>query len=148
MYIYFCGSIRGGRQDVKIYQKIVKKLQDYGKVLTEHVSHDDISEKGEEAVPGGDEAIYDRDMAWLAQADVVVAEVTQPSFGVGYEIGQAMAMKKRILCLFRPSSGKVLSAMIRGAEGKFGQSVFQVRDYEEEEVEGILESYFGEQNKN
>ncbi|KAB5581943.1 hypothetical protein PHYPO_G00181440 [Pangasianodon hypophthalmus] len=144
MNIYFCGSIRGGRQDVKIYPKIVKKLQTFGQVL----SHDDISEKGEDALPGGDEAIYDRDMEWLAQSDVVVAEVTQPSFGVGYEIGQAMAMKKRILCLFRPSSGKVLSAMIQRAEGKLGSSLFQVRDYEEEEVEGILENYFGELTKN
>ncbi|KAG7334277.1 hypothetical protein KOW79_002684 [Hemibagrus wyckioides] len=144
MNIYFCGSIRGGRQDVKIYQKIVKKLQTYGQVL----SHDDISEKGEGAMPGGDEAIYDRDMEWLVQCDVVVAEVTQPSFGVGYEIGQAMVMKKRILCLFRPSSGKVLSAMIQHAEGKLGRTLFQVRDYEEEDVEGILENYFGELTKN
>lgn len=47
MQIYFCGSIRGGRQDVVIYQKIVQKLQQYGEVLTEHVSHCDLSEKGE-----------------------------------------------------------------------------------------------------
>ncbi|KAG7334276.1 hypothetical protein KOW79_002683 [Hemibagrus wyckioides] len=148
MYIYFCGSIRGGRQDLKIYQRIVKKLQNYGQVLTEHVSHDDISEKGEDATLGGDKAIYERDMEWLAQSDVVVAEVTQPSLGVGYEIGQATAMKKRILCLFRPSSERVLSAMIRGAEGKLGSSVFQVQDYKEEDVEGILENYFGELAKN
>uniref|UniRef100_A0A672NEP6 2'-deoxynucleoside 5'-phosphate N-hydrolase 1 n=1 Tax=Sinocyclocheilus grahami TaxID=75366 RepID=A0A672NEP6_SINGR len=38
MNIYFCGSIRGGRQDVSVYQRIVKKLQQYGTVLTEHVS--------------------------------------------------------------------------------------------------------------
>ncbi|XP_060781537.1 2'-deoxynucleoside 5'-phosphate N-hydrolase 1 isoform X2 [Neoarius graeffei] len=119
MNIYFCGSIRGGRQDVRIYQKIVKKLQTYGQVLTEHVSHDDVTEKGEDALPGGDEAIYDRDMKWLAQSDVVVAEVTQPSCGVGYEIGQAVAMKKRILCLFRPSSGKGLEMPFTGEEKAF-----------------------------
>lgn len=37
---------------------------------------------------------------------VLVAEVTQPSLGVGYEIGRAVAMKKKILCLFRPESGR------------------------------------------
>ncbi|TSK42129.1 2'-deoxynucleoside 5'-phosphate N-hydrolase 1 [Bagarius yarrelli] len=107
-----------------------------------------LKEKGEDAVPGGDETIYDRDMQWLAQSDVVVAEVTQPSFGVGYEIGQAMAMKKKTLCLFRPSSGRVLSSMVNRAKGKLGSSVFQVQDYEEEDVEGILENYFGELAKN
>ena len=37
---------------------------------------------------------------------VLVAEVTQPSLGVGYEIGRAVDMKKKILCLFRPQSGR------------------------------------------
>lgn len=46
MHIYFCGSIRGGRDDVVLYQKIVKKCQQYGTVLTEHVSHGNLTEKG------------------------------------------------------------------------------------------------------
>ena len=37
---------------------------------------------------------------------VIVAEVTQPSLGVGYEIGRAYAMKKPILCLYRPQPEK------------------------------------------
>lgn len=37
---------------------------------------------------------------------VVIAEVTQPSLGVGYELGRAVNMKKKIFCLFRPSSGR------------------------------------------
>ncbi|XP_072533769.1 5-hydroxymethyl-dUMP N-hydrolase [Salminus brasiliensis] len=148
MNIYFCGSIRGGRQDVEHYQRIVKKLGTYGKVLTEHVSHAALSEKGEDAVLDGDKAIHDRDMDWLTLSDVIVAEVTQPSLGVGYELGRAVAMNKRILCLFRPSSGRVLSAMIRGADGGAASSLFQVRDYTEEEVEGILEKYFSELTKN
>uniref|UniRef100_W5NJ82 2'-deoxynucleoside 5'-phosphate N-hydrolase 1 n=1 Tax=Lepisosteus oculatus TaxID=7918 RepID=W5NJ82_LEPOC len=139
--IYFCGSIRGGRQDVAVYQKIVQKLQKYGTVLTEHVSHAALSEKvpGEDAVLEGDKAIHDRDVDWLKQADVIVAEVTQPSLGVGYELGRAVAMDKRVLCLFRPSSGRVLSAMIRGAADG---SRFQVRDYAEEEAETTVEDYF------
>ncbi|XP_017545907.1 2'-deoxynucleoside 5'-phosphate N-hydrolase 1 [Pygocentrus nattereri] len=148
MHIYFCGSIRGGRQDVEVYQRIVKKLQTYGKVLTEHVSHAEVSEKGEDAVLDGDKAIHDRDVEWLASSDVIVAEVTQPSLGVGYELGRAVAMNKRILCLFRPSSGRVLSAMIRGADCRTESSVFKVLDYTEEEVEVILEKYFGELTKN
>lgn len=37
---------------------------------------------------------------------VVVAEVTQPSLGVGYELGRAVVLNKQILCLFRPRSGR------------------------------------------
>uniref|UniRef100_A0A2K6V3K4 5-hydroxymethyl-dUMP N-hydrolase n=1 Tax=Saimiri boliviensis boliviensis TaxID=39432 RepID=A0A2K6V3K4_SAIBB len=94
--------------------------------------------RGEEAV-GDDRLIHERDLAWLQQADAVVAEVTQPSLGVGYELGRAVALNKRILCLFRPQSGRVLSAMIRGAADG---SRIQVWDYEEGEVEALLDRYF------
>uniref|UniRef100_A0AB48ILK9 2'-deoxynucleoside 5'-phosphate N-hydrolase 1 n=1 Tax=Esox lucius TaxID=8010 RepID=A0AB48ILK9_ESOLU len=117
----------------------IRTLQKYGEVLTEHVSHSDLSERGEDAVQDGDKFIHDRDMEWLVMSDVIIAEVTQPSLGVGYELGSARGMRKKILCLFQPSSGKSLSAMVRGA---VDGSLFQVRDYKEEEVEGILEEYF------
>lgn len=96
------------------------------------------STTGEETA-AGDRFIHERDLAWLQQADVVVAEVTQPSLGVGYELGRAVALNKQILCLFRPQSGRVLSAMIRGAADG---SRFQVWDYEEEAVEAMLDRYF------
>jgi len=35
---------------------------------------------------------------------VLIAEVTKPSLGVGYEIGRAVAMNKPCLFLFRPES--------------------------------------------
>ncbi|XP_074531482.1 5-hydroxymethyl-dUMP N-hydrolase-like [Halichoeres trimaculatus] len=139
MKIYFCGSIRGGRDDVDLYQRIVKKLQSYGTVLTEHVSSSELSERGEDASTESDKAIHDRDVEWLQQSDVVIAEVTQPSLGVGYELGRALDMKKKIFCLFRPSSGRRLSAMIRGADDG---NMFVVIDYREDEVESILEDFF------
>lgn len=52
-----------------------------------------------------DAEILERDMLWLQQSDVVVAEVTQPSLGVGFEIARAITLNKPVLCLFRPSSG-------------------------------------------
>ncbi|XP_030297798.1 5-hydroxymethyl-dUMP N-hydrolase [Sparus aurata] len=139
MKVYFCGSIRGGRDDVLLYRKIVEKLQSYGTVLTEHVSSTELSDRGEDASAAGDRAIHDRDVDWLRQSDVVVAEVTQPSLGVGYELGRAVDMKKKIFCLFRPSSGRCLSAMIRGADDG---GLFVVRDYSEDELENVLEEFF------
>ena len=59
-----------------------------------------------------DTEIFERDMAWIEESDVVVAEVTTPSLGVGYELGQAESMGKKIICLFRKVEGKRLSAMI------------------------------------
>ena len=50
----------------------------------------------------------------LEKVDVVVAEVSIPSIGVGYEIGKAENLNKSIICLYRSGSGKRPSAMISG----------------------------------
>lgn len=112
MKIYFAGSIRGGREDVKLYSEIIKHLVKYGEVLTEHVADPYLLEKGEQNL--SDKEIHDRDMDWLTQSDVIVAEVTAPSLGVGYEIRSAVELKKKVLCLYRPQKDKRLSAMISG----------------------------------
>ncbi len=113
MKIYFAGSIRGGRDDYELYAKIITLLSEYGKVLTEHVGDKNISIMGE-----GDltRQIHDRDMEWLIEADVIVAEVTSPSLGVGYEIAKAEELGKHILCLYRSIEGRSISAMISGSD--------------------------------
>jgi nucleoside 2-deoxyribosyltransferase len=111
MKIYFAGSIRGGRQDAVLYARIIDMLRRHGEVLTEHVGEEDLDEM---ETGLSDEAIYRRDMAWLEEADVLVAEVTVPSHGVGYEIARAEALAKPALCIYRPEEGRRLSALIAG----------------------------------
>ncbi len=53
-------------------------------------------------------------MTWLKDSDVVIAEVSTPSLGVGYEIREAEILRKRILCLYRTQDAKRLSAMLTG----------------------------------
>ena len=110
--IYFSASISGGREDAALYASLISALSARGRVLTEHIGRPDLSEGGETAA--GDHHIYRRDIAWLREADLVVAEVTTPSLGVGYEVARAAAMSKPVVCLFRPETGRRLSAMIRG----------------------------------
>jgi 2'-deoxynucleoside 5'-phosphate N-hydrolase len=115
MKIYFAGSIRGGREDAGLYAEIISHLKHFGTVLTEHV--------GQPAPDSGeveqltDQKIYERDMKWLLSCDAVVAEVTTVSMGVGFELGQAVASGKKVLCLFRPKTARNLSAMIAGCPG-------------------------------
>jgi nucleoside 2-deoxyribosyltransferase len=111
MTIYFAGSIRGGRDDQAIYAEIIRLLREFGTVVTELVGDANITLGGENAP---DREIHDRDLNWLRDADVIVAEVTAPSLGVGYEIGRAVEWDKRIICLHRPSPGRKLSGMIAG----------------------------------
>ena len=90
-------------------------LHSFGEVLTEHVGDPALSERGDDGPD--DRYIHDRDMAWLSACDLVVAEVSTPSLGVGYELGWATALDKPVLCLHRTISGRPLSAMIAGSPG-------------------------------
>jgi len=112
MKIYFAGAIRGGREDAQLYEKLIAYLKEKGQVLTEHIGSTDLSWEGETS--SKDEEIYNRDIKWLQSADIVVAEVTTPSLGVGYELGIAEKLNIPVLCLYRPCNGNRLSAMVSG----------------------------------
>jgi nucleoside 2-deoxyribosyltransferase len=112
MKIYFAGSIRGGRGDVALYSELISHLRRFGEVLTEHVGCTDLERQGE--MNQSDASIFARDMDWLRAADVVVAEVSTPSLGVGYEIGLAETLSKPILCLVKSTKRESVSAMIAG----------------------------------
>lgn len=136
MNIYFAGSIRGGRGDGELYGELIAFLSQYGPVLTEHVGND-VLLRAEKML--SEKEIFARDMGWLSQADVLVAEVTTPSLGVGYELGIAQAMGKRVMCLFRPCPGRDLSAMVAG------NNLFRVECYQNiDEACGLIDTFLSE----
>jgi len=133
MKIYFAGAIRGGREDVALYLELVELLRPFGTVLTEHVADAQLTSLGEAK---DDRAIHDRDLAWLKEADCLVAEVTTPSLGVGFEIAKATEWGLKVLCLFRPNTGRALSALIAGSDG------LTVREYANaHDVKKIFEEF-------
>ncbi|NLR89592.1 MULTISPECIES: nucleoside 2-deoxyribosyltransferase [Flammeovirga] len=106
MKIYFSGSIRGGRDDAKLYADIIEHIKQYGEVLTEHIGQMDLQEN-----EITDRQIHDQDLNWLIESDIIIAEVTVPSLGVGYELGRGVEMKKPTYCFHRTPQ---TSAMVSG----------------------------------
>ena len=110
MNIYFACSITGGRQDELVYQKLVAALQSDGHhVPTALLASPDVMPL--EGVVSAED-VYARDVRWITDCDFLLAEVSTPSHGVGYEIGYALALGKRVLCLYR--KGRKVSKMILG----------------------------------
>jgi nucleoside 2-deoxyribosyltransferase len=135
MNIYFCGSIRGGRDLAATYAEMISMLGSYGRVLTEHLGSDEIIETKDRAL--SDKEIHDRDLQWIVESDLLVAEVTVPSLGVGYEIGRAIEMGKPVLCLFQQDSDYTISAMISGSDS------VEMNYYKSlEEVKVLFDAFF------
>lgn len=110
MKIYFACSITGGRAYEAVYQAITRALLDAGlEVPTAHLAESGVVDEEKVIAPG---AVYERDAAWMRSADALVAEVSVPSHGVGYEIGFALNLGKPVLCLHE--QGRAVSKMITG----------------------------------
>ena len=110
MKIYFSGSISGGRDHAAIYHHLVARLQALGHdVLSAHVADPEVLEREKDTPP---RIVFERDVAWVHQCDVMIAEVSTPSLGVGYEYGLAVQLGKPVLCMYR--SGLRMSKMITG----------------------------------
>mgnify|MGYP001563338634 CR=1 FL=1 len=110
--IYFAGSIRGGREDVDLYLQMIEHLKKYGEVFTEHVGDRNLALLGEDNIDNT--YICERDLTWIAQSDVFIAEITTASYGVGFETREAVDLKKQILLLYRQQEGKIFSAIGAG----------------------------------
>lgn len=110
MKVYFSCSLTGGRGDQPVYAAIVEWLVAQGhSVLTAHLTRADVMVDEDSMTP---EAVFMRDIAWLNESDVVIAEVSTPSHGVGYEIAHAVLKGKRVLCIAR--QGARVSKMLSG----------------------------------
>lgn len=126
MRIFLSGSIRGGRGMLPVYIKICSLLQQEGhEVLSWHVA-DPAVEQAESVMT--EQEIYERDMGFLEKSECLIAEVSTPSIGVGYEICRALHLGLPVLCLYSPQAN--VSAMILG-NSNVGFTVKEYSNYQE-----------------
>ena len=111
MKIYISGSIYGGTQKISTYKILVKELEKYGQVMNKQVA-DENTIKNEKYQK--DEEIFQDLERKLNEADIIFAEVSIPSLGVGYELGFADKLNKKIIAIYDKNYVDKVSTMIRG----------------------------------
>jgi nucleoside 2-deoxyribosyltransferase len=110
MKIYFACAIVGGRSDEPIYQQLVDALLADGHEVPTALN----ATAAWQHVEGSSDPleVYRRDTAWIDECQILIAEVSTPSHGVGYEISYALDRAKPVLCLYR--RGARVSKMLTG----------------------------------
>jgi nucleoside 2-deoxyribosyltransferase len=99
--IYFAGAISAGRERQPLYAEMVRFIESLGaEVLSAHVARQDVLEKEAQLSA---EDIFQRDMEFIEACHGMVAEVSRPSLGVGYEIATALTLWRPTLCLCEQS---------------------------------------------
>ena len=137
MEIYFGCSITGGRSQESEYQQIVEMLIEAGhEVPTAHLSQPDVMDL-EKVIDPVD--VYNRDTQWIKDCQAMIAEISTPSHGVGYEISYALSNQKPVLCLHK--SGVGISKMISGNRNP----LLQVKEYRStDEIRRIIRDFLSQ----
>lgn len=95
MNFYFSMAISGGRQKQPVGKDLIDHCKELGQVLNGYIGKKNVMYKERKNFD-----IYSRNIAWIAQADLVIAEVSVHSFGVGIEIQEAIRNEIPVLCLY------------------------------------------------
>jgi nucleoside 2-deoxyribosyltransferase len=116
MTVYLACTVRGDRGGVIAGRAICAHLQALGHdVLTTHLLADDV-EAAESRLTADD--VYRRDLGWLTRCDVLVAEASGSSYGVGFEVGyvlgRAAASGQRVVLLYDAARRDQVSRLIAG----------------------------------
>ena len=113
MKIYFGFTVAGDRSTLDIARKVVELLEELGhEVLTRHLVSADAWDADRSISP---QAVFRRDMGWLDQCDLFIAEVSGSSFGLGFETGYLLgATEKKVVLLYRRDLEKKVSLLITG----------------------------------
>ena len=137
MNLYFSCSLTGGRKDEAVYGAIVEHLTAEGhEVPTAHLASPEVMALEQVVEPG---EVYQRDIQWIRNCDALIAEVSTPSHGVGYEIAFALAIGKPVLCCHR--RGARVSKMLTGNDSP----TLTLRTYEGvEEALTVIDRFLAE----
>ena len=113
MKIYFGFTVAGSRSAIEAARRVVQLLEDAGhEVLTRHLVNDDAWAADRLITP---QEIYQRDMNWLRECDLFIAEVSGSSFGIGFETGYLLgSSQKRAILFYRRDLAKSISLLITG----------------------------------
>lgn len=113
MKIYFGFTVAGDRSSIVAARRIVELVDRMGhEVLTRHLIEDNAWEADRLITP---KEVYLRDMKWLEQCDLLMAEVSGSSFGLGFETGYLLgATAKKVVLFYRRDVETKISLLITG----------------------------------
>lgn len=116
MKIYLACTVRGDRGGLIGAREVAALLERGGHtVMTSHLLADDV-EAAESAL--SEREVFERDVRWLDEADLLIAEASGSSYGVGFEVGyilgRAERTGQRVILLYDRSRASHVSRLIAG----------------------------------
>jgi nucleoside 2-deoxyribosyltransferase len=133
MIIYCAGPIRGNTSYHENYSEIVRIVESMG-----HTALSEVSSKFSSSIPLNAKQVYTRDIKWIDGSKIMIAEVSGPSLGVGFEVSYALFVKKiPVLAIYHEQAGQI-SAMISGCSNP----LLQIKKYTNiDDLTSVVKNY-------
>lgn len=109
MIVYCAGAIKGDVSYQNYYKEIISIVKSFN-----HTAISELNKEFKEQQVISDKQIYERDINWLKESDIMIAEVSGPSLGVGYEIAYALNVIKIPVLALLYTGVKKISSIIAG----------------------------------
>lgn len=116
MRIYLACTIRGDRSRLEVARALATVMRQGGHELLTERFLDDRAEDEDGRLSEAE--VFQRDLAWLDECDVLVAEASGSSYGVGFEVGYVLARAgetgKAVVVLYDRRARDRVSRLISG----------------------------------
>ncbi len=137
MIVYCAGAIKGDSSYQESYLDIINIVKADG-----HSALSELNPDFKAAFPLNEKQVFQRDIKWIEKSSLMIAEISGPSLGVGFEIAYALYMREiPVLALYDAEVEKV-SAMITGGDSE----LLYVKQYHsKKELEELIKSFLKQQ---
>lgn len=137
MIVYCAGAIRGDSSFSENYQEIIEIVKRYG-----HSALSELNSEFKSAFPLNAKQVFQRDIKWIEKSSVMIAEISGPSLGVGFEISYALYVREIPVLAVHSAEVENVSAMISGCDSE----LLYVKSYNNNtELDKIIKSFLNQQ---
>ena len=134
MIVYCAGAIKGDTTYQNNYIEMIRFIESMN-----HSALAELNGKFKFSIPLSDNQLYTRDVKWIEGSVLMIAEISGPSLGVGFEIAYALFQKKIPVLALASSEVEKISAMITGCNSE----LLTVKRYQNiEDMQNIISDYF------
>lgn len=137
MIVYCAGAIRGDSSYRENYQEMINIVKSEG-----HSALSELNPEFHSAFPLNVNQVFQRDIKWIEKSSLMIAEISGPSLGVGFEISYALYLREIPVLALYNSGVEQVSAMITGCDSEL---LYVKRYNDTEEFERLIKSFLNQQ---
>ncbi len=137
MIVYCAGAVKGDTSYRESYEEIIEIVKRNG-----YSALSELNPEFKSAFPLNVKQVFQRDIKWIEKSSVMIAEISGPSLGVGFEISYALYVREIPVLALYDAEAENISAMISGCDSEL---LYMKSYHSNKELDEIIQSFLKQQ---